>query len=161
LAASLDPVSNLGPLRLSPIRHPNRRIGDSQDSLGRREWIRAITGDDHRDRLRDQRGKTMAYKRIRIEPDDTEGHGFKFKEDLTGQAVTVRMEDGTEVEGHVFRREDLTGEDTKGHGLKRGIDLEVDDTQAHLLAAVNERGEPVYVRFPDDDDVRGHLWRIK
>jgi hypothetical protein len=101
----------------------------------------------------------MPFKRIRIEPDDTEGHVWK-REDLTGQAVTVRMEDGTEVEGHAFKvKEDLTGEDAEGHLMKRGIDLEVDDTQANLLRAANDRGEPVYVRFPDDADVQGHVVR--
>jgi hypothetical protein len=86
------------------------------------------------------------------------------REDLSGQAVTVRMEDGTEVEGHVVRygKEDLTGEDTAGHGIRiRGIDLEVDDTRANLLAAANERGEPVYVRFPDGAEVKGHAMKIK
>jgi hypothetical protein len=81
------------------------------------------------------------------------------REDLTGQAVTVRMKDGTEVEGHMpYKREDLAGDDTEGHVWKR-IDLEVDDTQANMLTAANERGEPVYVRFPDGVEVKGHVFK--
>ena len=100
--------------------------------------------------------------RYKIEPDDTEGHAFKLREDLTGQAVTIRMEDGTEVEGHVYKfKEDTTGDDTEGHAYRaKYIDLEEDDTQATLLRAATNRGEPVYVRFPDGAEVKGHGFRF-
>jgi hypothetical protein len=93
----------------------------------------------------------MPFK-IKVEMEDAEGHALRVKEDLTGQAVIIRMEDGTEVQGHIFKRgedltgeeaeghafrvrsEDMTGEDAEGHIYKR-IDLEVDDAQANLLRA--------------------------
>ena len=57
----------------------------------------------------------MAFKHIIIEPDYTEDHGFN-RENLTGQTVTIRLENGTEVEGHAMSRgKDMTGEDTSGH----------------------------------------------
>jgi hypothetical protein len=76
----------------------------------------------------------MPFK-IKVEMEDAEGHALRVKEDLTGQAVIIRMEDGTEVQGHIYKRgEDMTGEDAEGHIYKR-IDLEVDDAQANLLRA--------------------------
>jgi hypothetical protein len=115
-------------------------------------------------------------KKITIMPDDTEGHGYRW-EDLTGQEVTVRLEDGTEVEGHLYRgkidmtgedteghgrkNEDMTGDDTEGHRRRHALDLEVDDTAANLLRAATDRGEPVHVRFPDEDDVQGHRASVK
>ena len=54
----------------------------------------------------------------------------------------------------------MTGEDTDGHLYKRGIELEVDDdTAANMLRAATDRGEPVYVRFPDGAEVQGHKFR--
>ena len=103
----------------------------------------------------------MASKRIRIEPDDTEGQVPFKREDLSGQEVTIRMEDGTEVQGRAFRAD---YEHTKGDYTERlggrynSIDVEVEDTQANLLAAT-ERGEPVYVRFPDGAEVSGHAFK--
>jgi hypothetical protein len=100
----------------------------------------------------------MSLRRIRIEPVDVEGDIPFKREDLSGQEVTIRMEDGTEVQGHAFRAD---YKHTKGDYTERlggrynSIDVEVDDTQANLLAAT-ERGEPVYVRFPDGTEVRGH-----
>jgi hypothetical protein len=96
-------------------------------------------------------------RRIGVEVDDVEGHLLRW-EDLTGQEVTIRMEDGTEVQGHLKYPEEARGDDTEGHGWLKGgrIDLEVADTQAHLLTVANERGAPVYVRFPDGDEVKGH-----
>jgi small nuclear ribonucleoprotein (snRNP)-like protein len=101
----------------------------------------------------------MPLRRIRIEPVDVE-RDIPFKrEDLSGQEVTIRMEDGTEVQGHAFRAD---YEHTKGDYTERlggrynSIDVEVDETQANLLAAA-ERGEPVYVRFPDGTEVQGHI----
>jgi hypothetical protein len=100
---------------------------------------------------------------------------------MLGQEVTVRMDDGTQVQGHIsrVRFEDITGRDTKdqggrirfektdpfgdyteGHGFKR-IELEVDDAQAKLLSAASDRGEPVYVRFSDENDVQTHVYRVK
>jgi hypothetical protein len=66
------------------------------------------------------------------------------------------------VQGHLVRiKEDTTGEDTEGHGLRaRVIDLEVEDTQANMLRAATDRGEPVYVRFPDGAEVKGHAFNI-
>lgn len=84
---------------------------------------------------------------------------YRSGEDLTGQEVTIRFEDGTEVQGHGFKwnGEDMTGEDTEGHvGRYTGIELEVDDTHANMLRAATDKGEPVYVRFPDGAEVKGH-----
>ncbi|MFN2488510.1 MAG: hypothetical protein ABR529_01970 [Actinomycetota bacterium] len=104
----------------------------------------------------------MPY-RYGIELDDVEGHmPFRY-EDLSGREVTIRLEDGTEVRGHGYYRggEDTRGEDTEGHAYKwNGIELEVDDTQANLLRAASDRGEPVYVRFPDGAEVKGHGYRL-
>ncbi|MFN2489373.1 MAG: hypothetical protein ABR529_06500 [Actinomycetota bacterium] len=70
------------------------------------------------------------------------------------------MEDGTEVEGHI-RREDQTGEDTEGHVIRvRYVDQSGDDTQANLLRAATDKGEPVYVRFPDGAEVKGHGYKM-
>jgi hypothetical protein len=98
-----------------------------------------------------------------------------------GQEVTVRMDDGTQVQGHIsrIRFEDITGSDTKdqagrirfektdpagddteGHSFKR-IELEIDDGLAKLLRAASDRGEPVYVRFSDENDVQTHIYRVK
>jgi hypothetical protein len=60
--------------------------------------------------------------------------------------------------GHAFKREDLTGEDAEGQAWKR-IDLEVDDTQVNLLRAATDRGEPIYVLFPDGAEVQGHAYK--
>jgi len=103
----------------------------------------------------DEGSRAMANK-FRIEVEDVEGHTVRGKiEDMTGQPVTIRMEDGAEVQGHYKYREDMTGDDDVA-GHSRLIDLEVDDTQANMLAAANERGEPIYVRFPDGAEVTGH-----
>jgi hypothetical protein len=119
----------------------------------------------------------MSY-RIKVELEDVEGHGFRYKENLTGQEATIRLQDGTEVQGHVIKRGedltgaeaeghalrvrsgDMTGEDTEGHLYKR-IDLEVDDAQANLLRAATDKGEPIYVRFPDGAEVQGHAYRAR
>jgi hypothetical protein len=99
----------------------------------------------------------MPRRYIRLEVDDVEGHMPWRYEDMTGKTVTIRTEDGTEVQGHGYKvKEDMTGEDAEGHAYKRGIDLEVDDSQAHLLKTASDRGEPVYVRFPDGAEVTGH-----
>jgi hypothetical protein len=120
----------------------------------------------------------MGY-RIKVELEDVEGHGFRYSgEDLTGQGATIRLQGGTEVQGHVIKRgedltgeeaeghalrvrgEDMTGEDTEGHLFKR-IDLEVDDAQANLLRAATDKGELIYVRFPDGAEIQGHAYRVK
>jgi hypothetical protein len=104
----------------------------------------------------------MASKRIGIEPDDTEGHIPFKREDLSGQEVTIRMEDGTEVQGRAFRAK---YEHTKGDYTERlggrynTIELEVDDTRANVLEAVTDRGEPIHIRFPDGAEVTGHALR--
>jgi hypothetical protein len=104
----------------------------------------------------------MAYKRIRIEPDDTEDHIPFKREDLSGQEVTIRMEDGAEVQGHAFRAKH---EHTKGDYTERlggrynTIELEVDDTRASMLKAATDRGEPIHIRFPDGAEVTGHAQR--
>jgi hypothetical protein len=104
----------------------------------------------------------MAYKRIRLEPDDTGGHIPFKREDLSGQEVTIRMEDGTEVQGHAFRAQ---YEHTKGDYTERlggrynSIELEVDDTRANMLKAATDRGEPIHIRFPDGAVVTGHAPR--
>jgi hypothetical protein len=83
---------------------------------------------------------------------------MRYPVDLTGQEVTVRMDDGTEVQGHALKyKEDMTGDDTEGH--RKRIDLEVDDTQANMLKAATDKGEPVYVRFPDGAEVTGHVFK--
>jgi hypothetical protein len=102
--------------------------------------------------------------RYKIELDDVEGHKLRWGEDLTGQEVTIRTESDDEVEGHTARVEsvDMTGDDTEGHmPLRYRVELEVDDAQAHLLQMASDKGEPIHVRFPDDAEVKGHLWRIK
>ena len=99
--------------------------------------------------------RAMPY-RSGIELDDVEA---RYGEDMTGQEVTVRLEDGTEVQGQLHKyREDMTGDDTEAHSGR--IDLEVDDAQADVLKAANDRGEPVYVRFPDGAEVRGHTYYL-
>jgi hypothetical protein len=104
----------------------------------------------------------MAYKRIRIEPDDTEGPIPFKREDLSGQEVTIRMEDGTEVEGRAFRAK---YEHTKGDytehlgGRYSSIEVEVDDTRANMLKGATDRGEPIHIRFPDGAEVTGHAPR--
>jgi hypothetical protein len=56
----------------------------------------------------------MSDKRIRIEPDDTEGHGRKITEDTTAEDATAE-----DAEGHGRKiTEDTTGDDTEGHGRK-------------------------------------------
>jgi hypothetical protein len=75
--------------------------------------------------------------------------------------------------------EDVTGSDTKGQGdrirfektrpcgdytedhVPKRIELEVDDAQAKLLRAASDRGEPIYVRFSDENDVQTHVYRVK
>lgn len=118
--------------------------------------------------------------RYKIEPEDVEGHRYKSWEDMQGQEVTVRVDDGTEVRGHIsrVRLENMTGSDTEGQARRirfeqispsgedtgcqgKRIELKVGDAQAKLLRAATDRGEPVYVRFLDEDDVRGHLYRVK
>jgi hypothetical protein len=104
----------------------------------------------------------MAYKRIRIEPDDTESHIPFKREDLSGQEVTIRMEDGTEVKGHAFRAkyEHSKGDYTERLGGRyNSIELEVDDTGANMLKAATDRGEPIHIRFPDGGEVTGHVLR--
>jgi hypothetical protein len=102
-------------------------------------------------------------ERISIEPDDAAGHvPFKREDDLSGQEVTIRMEDGTEVQGRAFRAK---YEHTKGDYTERlggrynRIEVEVDDAQADLLKAASDRGEPIHVRFPDGAEVTGHRWK--
>jgi hypothetical protein len=97
---------------------------------------------------------------------------------MQGQEVTVRVDDGTEVQGHIsrIRFENMTGSDAKGQARRieqmgpsgedtgyqgKRIELEVGDAQARLLRAATDRGERVYVRFSDEVDVRGHLYRVK
>ncbi|MFN2489876.1 MAG: hypothetical protein ABR529_09100 [Actinomycetota bacterium] len=76
-------------------------------------------------------------------------------ENFQGKDVTVRLEDGTEVQGHVGK----WGEDTEGHAGKWGIELEVFDTEANMLQAATDRGESVYVRLPDEAEVKGHAYK--
>jgi hypothetical protein len=100
--------------------------------------------------------------KCRVEMDDVEGHmPLRFREDMTGkEGVTVRLEDGTEVRGHGWRfKEDTRGDDTEGHMPLSHVELEVDDSQAHLLKTAGEKGEPIYVRFPDGAEVTGHRIR--
>jgi hypothetical protein len=102
----------------------------------------------------------MVRRRISFEPEDVEGHGGRWTEETApekGQEATIRLQDGAEVQGHLyFEREDMSGEDVEGH-LRRRIELEVDDTAANMLRAATDRGEPVYVRFPDGAEVQGHV----
>jgi hypothetical protein len=119
--------------------------------------------------------------RYKIEPGDVEGHRHNGWEDMPGRDVSVRMDDGTEVQGRIngvrfedvdgsdtngqagrlgFEKTDPSGGDTEGHGFKH-IELEVDDALAKLVRAASDRGEPVYVRFSDENDVQGHLYRAK
>jgi hypothetical protein len=119
--------------------------------------------------------------RHKIEPEDVEDRRYKCWEEMQGQEVTVRIDDGTDVQGHIssIRFEDMTnsdtkgragrirfeqtsppGDDTEGHGFKP-IELEVDHAQASLLRAATDRGEAVYVRFSDENDVQSHLYRVK
>jgi hypothetical protein len=119
--------------------------------------------------------------RYKIEPGDVEGHRDKGWEAMQGQEVTVRMDGGTEVRGHIsrIRFEDMTGSDTKGyasrirfeetdhsddeakgHGFKR-IELEIDDAQAKLLRVAVDRGQPIYIRFSAEDEVQSHPLRVK
>ncbi len=52
---------------------------------------------------------------IQLDLDDTEGHGKKIDVDMSGQAVTVRInETGEEVPGHIVEADD----DTEGHGRR-------------------------------------------
>jgi hypothetical protein len=118
--------------------------------------------------------------RYKIEPGDVEGHRYKTWEDMQGQEVTVRVNDGTEVQGHIsrIRFENMTGSGTKDQARRirfepmdpsgedtgcqgKRIELKVGDAQAKLLRAATDRGESVYVRFSDEDDVRGHLYRVR
>jgi small nuclear ribonucleoprotein (snRNP)-like protein len=124
--------------------------------------------------------RVAAYQFLRSKPGDVEGHRYKTWEDMQGQEVTVRVNDGTEVQGHIsrIRFENMTGSDTKGQARRirfepmdtsgedsgcqgKRIELKVGDAQAKLLRAATDRGESVYVRFSDEDDVRGHLYRVK
>jgi hypothetical protein len=41
----------------------------------------------------------MPRKHIRVELDDVEDHLYKIREDMTGQAVTIRTESGDDVQG--------------------------------------------------------------
>jgi hypothetical protein len=127
---------------------------------------------------RERRAVPLRYK---IEPGDVEGHRDKGWEDMQGQEVTVRMDGGPEVRGHIrrIRFEDMTGSDTKGHASRirfektdpsgggteghgfKHIELEIDDALVKLVRAVTDRGQPVYVRFSDEYDVRGYLYRAK
>jgi hypothetical protein len=114
--------------------------------------------------------------------DDVEGHGSRYNfEDLRGEAVTIRTESSDEVQGHISRvkfvdqtgqeveghsarwkyeKIDPTQDDTEGHASRiKYVELEVDDAQAHLLQTANDRGEPVYVRFPDGAEVTGHRFK--
>jgi hypothetical protein len=104
----------------------------------------------------------MASRRITIQPDDTEGHIPFKREDLSGQEVTVRLEDGSEVQGHAFlaKSEHTKGDYTERLGGRSNIiDLEVDDREADVLRAATDKGEPVYVRFPDGAEVKGHAYK--
>jgi hypothetical protein len=104
----------------------------------------------------------MALKRITIQPDDTEGHIPFKREDLSGQEVTVRVEDGSEVQGHAFlaRHEHTKGDYTERLGGRSNIiELEVGDSEADVLRAVTDKGEPLYVRFPDGAEVKGHAFK--
>jgi hypothetical protein len=104
----------------------------------------------------------MAFKRITIQPDDIEGHIPFKREDLSGQEVTVRLEDGSEVQGHAFlaRHEHTKGDYTERLGGRyNSIELEVDDTRANMLKAATDRGEPIHIRFPDGAEVTGHALR--
>jgi hypothetical protein len=102
-------------------------------------------------------------ERISIEPDDPAGHVPFKREDLGGQEVTIRLEDGTEVQGRAFRAkyEHSKGDYTERLGGRYNrIEVEVDDTQANLLKAASDRGEPIHVRFPDGAEVTGHRLRV-
>jgi hypothetical protein len=94
--------------------------------------------------------------RFRIKLDeDVEGHMRFKRDDLTGQDATVRLEDGTEVEGHVYVGKDP--DDTEGHG-GTVWEIEMDDTYGDLLRAATDRGDPIHIRF-DGADVEGHWFK--
>lgn len=123
-----------------------------------------------------RKGRAAAL-RYEIEQEDVERHRDKGWEDMQGQEVTVRIDGGIEVQGHIsrIRFEDRAGSDTKGlpgrirfektdsshpeaegHSFKR-IELGVDGALGKLLRAASDKGEPVYLRFSDEDDIQGHV----
>ncbi|MBA2313004.1 MAG: hypothetical protein H0V97_09435 [Actinobacteria bacterium] len=93
--------------------------------------------------------------------DDVSGHGYKW-EDMTGEAVTVKLEDsGDEVQGHGYKWENMTGDDVEGHGYK-WLRLDIDDTQAHGYKWEDMTGKPVTIRATDSgDEIQGHVRRIQ
>ena len=101
----------------------------------------------------------MGYKRyIRVEPEDLEAaHAIRFRgEDLADELpLTVRMNDGSEVQGRWYeRRQDVT----RDQGDRwDGIELEVDDPRADLL----EEGQAVCVRFPDATEIHGRAVYVR
>jgi hypothetical protein len=104
----------------------------------------------------------MPNKRITIQPDETGGHMPFKREALSGQEVTVRLEDGSEVQGRAFlaKYEHTKGDYTERLGGRSNIiELEVGDTEANVLRAATDKGEPVYVRFPDGAEVKGHAYK--
>jgi hypothetical protein len=119
--------------------------------------------------------------RYKMEPGDVPGHRHKGWKDMRGQEVTVRLDDGTEAQGHIsrIRFEVMTGSDTKscarrmrfeksgpsgkvteGHGLKR-MELEVDDAQAKLLRAAADGGISIYIRLTAEDEVQGGPYMVR
>jgi hypothetical protein len=69
--------------------------------------------------------------------DDTEGHGFRHRDDDTEGHVRTR-DDSDDVEGHGFKHRDDDSDDVEGHGFKHRDDDSDDDAK--------------------DDDTKGH-WR--
>jgi hypothetical protein len=68
-----------------------------------------------------------------------------YWEDMLGQEVTVRMDDGTQVQGHIsrVRFEDITGRDTKDQGGRirfEKTDPFGDYTEGQWLQAHRARG---------------------
>ena len=95
----------------------------------------------------------MGYKRyIQVESEDLEAaHAVRFRgEHLADELpLTIRMKDGSEVEGRWYERRE---EETRDEADRwDGIELEIDDPRADLL----EDGQPVSVRFPDATEIHG------
>jgi hypothetical protein len=112
--------------------------------------------------------------RYKIKPGYVEDRKPTGSKDMQGQEVTVRIGDA-ELQGHIISiRSDIIssidtkgreqtrppGDNAEGHKFKR-IEVKLDNAQVSLLRAAADTGKPVYVRFSDEDDVQGHLYRAK
>jgi hypothetical protein len=106
----------------------------------------------------------MPKIRVTVQMTDVEGHIVYYTggEVLANQEVTVRLEDGAEIRGNVHKvgRVDPRGESLgRDWGRYGAIELEVDDSQGHLLTRPAKKRVPLYVRLPDGAQIRGHSVR--